>query len=78
MEDNEDILKEANRGSLKYERALDDVADAIEDAFDVDVTRDWVDENKDLIDGIDESEDGFNKFAEALVNSNSEISGYAD
>lgn len=78
FDDNEDILKEANRGSLKYERALDDVADAIEDAFDVDVTRDWVDENKDLIDGIDESEDGFNKFAEALVNSNSEISGYAD
>lgn len=78
FDDNEDILKEANRGSLKYERALDDIADAIEDAYDVDVTRDWVDENKDLIDGMDESEDGFNKFAEALVNSNSEISGYAD
>ena len=78
FDDNEDILKEANRGSLKYERALDDIADAIEDAYDVDVTRDWVDENKDLIDGMDESEDGFNKFTEALVNSNSEISGYAD
>ena len=78
FDDNEDILKEANRGSLKYERALDDIADAIEDAYDVDVTRDWVDENKDLIDGMNESEDGFNRFTEALVNSNSEISGYAD
>ena len=69
FDDNEDILKEANRGSLKYERALDDIADAIEDAYDVDVTRDWVDENKDLIDSMDESEDSFNNFIEALVSS---------
>ena len=71
--DNEDALKDANRGSLKYERALDDVADAIEDAFDVDVTRDWVDANKDLIDSMDESEDGFNKFTEALFSSDSAL-----
>lgn len=69
FDDNEDILKDANRGSLKYERALDDIADAIEDAYDVDVTRDWVDENKDLIDSMDESEDSFNNFIEALVSS---------
>ena len=69
FDDNEDILKEANRGSLKYERALDNIADAIEDAYDVDVTRDWVDENKDLIDSMDESEDSFNNFIEALVSS---------
>ena len=69
FDDNKDILKETNRGSIKYERALDDVADAIEDAFDVDVTRDWVDENKDLIDGMDESEEGLNKFVEALISS---------
>lgn len=69
FDDNEDILKEANRGSLKYERALDDIADAIEDAYDVDVTRDWVDANKDLIDSMDESEDSFNNFIEALVSS---------
>lgn len=73
FDDNEDILKDANRGSLKYERALDDVADAIEDAYDVDVTRDWVDANKDLIDSMDESEDGFNKFTEALFSSDSAL-----
>ena len=70
---NEDALKDINRGSIKYERALDDVADAIEDAFDVDVTRDWVDENKDLIDGMDESEEGFNKFTEALFSSDNAL-----
>ena len=69
FDDNKDILKETNRGSIKYERALDDVADAIEDAYDVDVTRDWIDENKDLIDGMDESEEGLNKFVEALISS---------
>lgn len=73
FDDNEDILRDANRGSLKYERALDDVADAIEDAYDVDVTRDWVDANKDLIDSMDESEDGFNKFTEALFSSDSAL-----
>lgn len=73
--DNEDALKDANRGSLKYERALDDVADAIEDAYDVDVTRDWVDANKDLIDSMDESEDSFNNFIEALVSSDEGLMG---
>ena len=69
FDDNEDILDDANRGSIKYGRALDDVADAIEEAYGVDVTRDWVDANKDLVDGMDESEEGLNKFVEALISS---------
>lgn len=75
FDDNKDILKETNRGSIKYKRALDSIADAIEDAFDVDVTRDWVDENKDLIDGMDESEEGLNKFVEALISSDEGLMG---
>jgi hypothetical protein len=67
FDENEEVLKKADKNSIEYNKVVSKLGDEIEDAFGVENIDEWIKANMDLVEGMNDSEEGYDAFIKGLL-----------